>query len=109
MCREHSLIVELDGGQHAEQEEQDSRRTRWLEAHGFRVLRFWNNEVMDNLDGVLQTIEAALFPSPRPSPEGEGAVGRAGCIIPANAPSTPSPSGEGASASKRVKGNRRAR
>jgi very-short-patch-repair endonuclease len=72
MCREHSLIVELDGGQHANQGEQDIRRTRWLEAQGFRVLRFWNNEVMENLAGVLQTIEAALFPSPRPSPEGEG-------------------------------------
>jgi very-short-patch-repair endonuclease len=48
-----------DGGQHADSEA-DLRRTRWLEDQGFRVLRFWNNEVLRNTDGVLETILAAI-------------------------------------------------
>jgi very-short-patch-repair endonuclease len=58
-----SLVVEVDGGQHAESEA-DLRRTRWLEDQGFRVLRFWNNEVLSNTGGVLDTIMAAADPSP---------------------------------------------
>jgi very-short-patch-repair endonuclease len=46
------LIVEIDGGQHAEQQNYDQRRSHWLESQGFRVLRFWNNEVLLNIDGV---------------------------------------------------------
>ena len=57
------LIVEVDGGQHAESADADSERTRFLNAEGYRVLRFWNNEVMQNLDGVL-TVVAAARPSP---------------------------------------------
>jgi very-short-patch-repair endonuclease len=45
VCLEKKLIIELDGGQHIEQEEYDSRRTHWLEEQGFRVLRFWNHDV----------------------------------------------------------------
>jgi very-short-patch-repair endonuclease len=56
------LIIELDGGQHAEQVEADEKRTRALEAVGFIVLRFWNANVFTNLDGVLETIHAALKP-----------------------------------------------
>jgi len=56
------LIIELDGGQHAEQVEADERRTRELEAVGFIVLRFWNADVFSNLDGVLETIHATLKP-----------------------------------------------
>jgi len=55
---EAKLIVELDGGQHSEGT--DAERTRFLEAQGYRVLRFWNNDVVDNFDGVLSTICAAL-------------------------------------------------
>jgi very-short-patch-repair endonuclease len=54
----------VDGGQHAHSET-DSRRTRWLEGQGFRVLRFWNNEVLNNSSGVLDAIMAA---STNPSP-----------------------------------------
>lgn len=54
------LIVEVDGSQHAENAEQDAKRTRFLEGEGYRVLRFWNNEVMGNLDGVLTVIASAL-------------------------------------------------
>jgi very-short-patch-repair endonuclease len=51
-------VVEIDGGQHAEAESQDhdKQRTTWLESQGFRVLRFWNNEVLTNLEGVLTRI-----------------------------------------------------
>ena len=54
------LIVEVDGSQHGETVEQDAARMRFLEAEGYRVLRFWNNEVLDNLDAVLTVIAAAL-------------------------------------------------
>ena len=57
-CRTAKLIVELDGSQHAAQREADSERTRRIEAQGYRVIRFWNNELTENLDGVLETILA---------------------------------------------------
>ncbi len=60
-CLEAKLIVELDGGQHSE--EKDARRTAFLEAKGFRVLRFWNNEVLQNLEGVLTMVSAVLIAS----------------------------------------------
>jgi very-short-patch-repair endonuclease len=66
------LIVEADGGQHDLNAEKDSVRTAYLEAQGYRVLRFWNNDVLGNLDGVLQVIATALIPHPDPLPEGEG-------------------------------------
>ena len=59
-CLAAKLIVELDGGQHADNEEADAARTAWLEGQGFRVLRFWNNDVLANTDGVLEEILAAL-------------------------------------------------
>lgn len=55
------LIVELDGGQHTE--ESDGLRQAWLEQQGYRVLRFWNNEVVENLNGVLAVIVGALTPA----------------------------------------------
>src|SRR5277367_3600581 len=51
------LVIELDGGQHAEQMKRDAVRTRFLESEGYRVLRFWNNDVMNNIDGVLEMIQ----------------------------------------------------
>ena len=69
-CLSVSLVVEVDGGQHgvADGRSQDARRTRWLEAQGYRVMRFWNNEVSDNLEGVLAVIlEAATRDDPSPS------------------------------------------
>ena len=50
------LIIELDGSQHLEQAEYDEERTRYLETRGYKVLRFWNNDVMNHLESVLQTI-----------------------------------------------------
>ena len=53
---EHRLVVEIDGGQHntPQGRQHDLRRTAWLESQGFRVLRFWNNQVLTNLEGVLE-------------------------------------------------------
>jgi len=77
LCPDAGLIVELDGGQHGEQMAYDEARTRKLQEEGYRVLRFWNNEVLKNTDSVLEAILEALAspdPSPRPSPRrGEGA------------------------------------
>ena len=68
-CRAHRLIVELDGSQHAESAH-DLVRDAYLRSRGFRILRFWNAEVYTNMDGVLETILAALderAPSPLPA------------------------------------------
>ena len=54
------LIVELDGSQHLEQEDYDRERTAFLESKGYRVLRFWNHQVMNEIEGVLQVIGDAL-------------------------------------------------
>ena len=72
VCLEKKLIIELDGGQHAEQVEYDSTRDGWLGAHGFRIIRFWNNDVLENSDGVQQKILTALQGTPflNPSPQG---------------------------------------
>ena len=61
MCApRRKLIIELDGGQHLEQQEYDEERTKYLEARGYRVLRFWNNDVMNNTEAILQVIWSAL-------------------------------------------------
>ena len=70
-CSERGLVVELDAGQHAVRLETDGRRTEFLAARGFRVLRFWDNEVFKNIEGVLHVIAQALMnshPDPLPSP-----------------------------------------
>ena len=54
------LIIELDGSQHLEQEEYDAERTAFLQSKGYRVLRFWNNDVMNDIDSVLTVIWDAL-------------------------------------------------
>jgi len=80
-CIEAALVVEIDGGQHQGRREQDDVRTAFLKGAGYRVLRFWNNDVLSNTDGVLQSVLEALSPSPLPSPrsrgEGVGARGTA--------------------------------
>jgi very-short-patch-repair endonuclease len=72
VCLEKRLIIELDGGQHVEQLKYDTERDAWLRAQGFSVLRFWNNEVLQNSDGVKQVIFKALQSTPflNPSPQG---------------------------------------
>ncbi len=77
VCFEQKLIVEIDGGQHFESAE-DSVRDAELGILGFNVLRFWNNDVMQNLESVLIMILQRLqvtSPSPQPSPtRGEGVL-----------------------------------
>ena len=72
-CLERRIVVEVDGGQHAEAADYDARRTRSLEQAGFVVLRFWNNEVFKDIEGVVDmiwnTAAARRNPSPpKPSP-----------------------------------------
>ena len=69
VCAEAGLVIELDGGQHASAVVYDEARTRALERSGFRVLRFWNSDVLTNIEGVLQSI-AGVLPSPAPAGEG---------------------------------------
>jgi very-short-patch-repair endonuclease len=59
------LVVELDGGSHMGQAEYDLERTRYLESQGYRVIRFWNDQVMNDLEGVIRVITAALPTVPR--------------------------------------------
>ncbi|MBB4040202.1 very-short-patch-repair endonuclease [Microvirga flocculans] len=88
-CLKARLIIELDGGQHAEDEvaARDEHRTRWLESEGYRVMRFWNAELSKNMPGVLDTIYAGLYGSPQsealalstpPRPDGRPSLSRAG-------------------------------
>jgi len=78
VCKDALLIVELDGSQHAEERaEHDAIRTRKLTKLGYRVLRFWNNDVTGNLEGVLIAILEACKQDPHPDPlplAGEGAL-----------------------------------
>ena len=78
-CFEHHLVIEVDGGQHADQTAADQRRVAFLHSRGYRILRFWDNKVLENLNGVLEKIARALDevkhknkPSPEPSPSGRG-------------------------------------
>jgi len=66
VCQERKLVIEADGSQHSENIS-DARRDRWLEAQGYIVLRFWNNEINENLDGVLMAILKALSQNPLPT------------------------------------------
>ena len=75
LCEAARLIVEVDGGQHDEQWRYDAQRTACLRANGYEVIRFWNNDVMYNLDGVMEKLSDVLAKrtlSPSPSPKGEG-------------------------------------
>ena len=68
------LIVEVDGGQHSWQGDEDAERTRYLEGLGFTVPRFWNNDVLERTEGVVEAIASVLarLPSPGPSRERKG-------------------------------------
>jgi very-short-patch-repair endonuclease len=88
-CLKARLLIELDGGQHSQDEAaaKDEARTRWLEREGYRVVRFWNAELSENLNGVLDTLYAALYGSPHseavalptpPRPDGRPSPSRGG-------------------------------
>jgi very-short-patch-repair endonuclease len=71
-CLEKRMIIEVDGGQHAEDANYDSVRDGWLRERGFVVLRFWNHEVLKNIDGITEVIAKNLQSTPflNPSPQG---------------------------------------
>ena len=75
VCVERKLIIEVDGGQHANKVQEDASRSGYLRNKGYRLLRFWNNQVLKETEAVLDMILAALdddTPSPRPSPPNLG-------------------------------------
>ena len=76
VCVERLLIVELDGGQHAEQVGYDQQRDAWWRGQGYTILRFWNNEVMQQLEEVMEQIRITIISQPSPPaplpPAGEG-------------------------------------
>lgn len=72
-CPDRGLVVELDSGQHAERRSADHHRTRYLESAGYRVVRFWDHEVLDSMDAILEEIVRLLRdPHPSLSLEGRG-------------------------------------
>lgn len=83
-CPSAKVVVELDGGQHARQESEDTVRTAELARHGYRVIRFWNNDVLGNLEGVLASIVRELGErptSPRASPPPGAERGQGGVML----------------------------
>ena len=70
VCKERDLVIEIDGGHHQEQRASDQSRTEWLSSCGYGVIRYWNNQVLDDIDSVLEsirvTLEAGTSSSPQP-------------------------------------------
>ena len=75
ICFEKRLVIEVDGGQHLVEKSKDKQRDQYLRKHGFEILRFWNHEVLMNIEGVLEVIRRSCLehppPNPLPSREGE--------------------------------------
>jgi very-short-patch-repair endonuclease len=74
VCFEQRLIIELDGGQHAVQQDYDKSRSEWLQSQGFKVIRFWNHDVMNNIEGIKEVIASNLT-SPHPDLPPHGGKG----------------------------------
>ena len=74
VCHEKRVIIEVDGGQHSENAQQDKIRDKWLGKQGYIILRFWNNEVLTNMEGVLEVIRdnCKSHPPLNPLPSREG-------------------------------------
>jgi very-short-patch-repair endonuclease len=70
-CHERRLVIEVDGGGHAmpDQTDRDAARTAFLNSRGYRVLRFWNHEVLEEIDAVMESIHAALGEEGTPNPD----------------------------------------
>ncbi len=66
-CLERRLLIEVDGGQHDLRQQYDVERTRWLESRGYRMLRFWNPDVLRRTDDVVESIQLALLESSTPT------------------------------------------
>ncbi len=75
-CHEAALVIEVDGGQHGDDRGRDEKRTDFLRNRGLKVIRFWNNEILREIEAVLEKIWQEIHsPSPRPSPKGRGRNG----------------------------------
>lgn len=81
VCREKRIIIEIDGGQHNEIQniEYDNKRTEFLKSEGFQVIRFWNNDVDNNMDGIYERLKEVFkiddkITPPKPSPSREGDI-----------------------------------
>jgi very-short-patch-repair endonuclease len=74
VCRERRLVIEIDGGQHADSK-RDQIRDSWLKEHNYQVLRFWNNDVLRNTNGVLEVIAQSLRVESPPPPTPLSALG----------------------------------
>jgi len=85
-CHAKRVIVEVDGGQHGMRSAADEERTRVLVANGYRVLRYWNSDVLANINGVLEDIQNAITTTPTRGPQRASALG---------CPANPSPQGGG--------------
>ena len=72
VCFENRIIIEVDGGQHAEEGEKDISRDSYLKEYGFKILRFWNNEVLNDTIGVLETIREYCLSHPPLTPPVKG-------------------------------------
>ena len=68
VCQQKRMVIEVDGGQHSTEKERDNERDKWLEGKGYKVLRFWNNEVLANTEGVLDIIRDCLNHPPLTPP-----------------------------------------
>ena len=80
VCRKRNIIIEIDGGHHIDQQDYDTVRTEWLQSQGFEVIRYWDNDVLTQLDSVLESIGNALEKcgkQPSPSPAASSANGSA--------------------------------
>jgi very-short-patch-repair endonuclease len=69
VCIGRKLIIELDGSQHIEQQEYDAERSMYLQSQGYQVLRFWNDDVMNNINSVIKAIQLKLENKPQEKPD----------------------------------------
>ena len=72
VCFDNKIVIEVDGGQHAVDKEKDIERDNYLKKHGFKVLRFWNNDVLTNIGGVLEKIRENCLSHPPLTPPVKG-------------------------------------
>jgi very-short-patch-repair endonuclease len=72
VCFQKRIIIEVDGGQHAENKRKDTQRDSWLRQNGFKILHFWNNDILKNIDGVLEVIAQESIVHPPLTPPIKG-------------------------------------
>jgi very-short-patch-repair endonuclease len=71
VCIGKKLVIELDGSQHIDQQEYDIERTKYLQSQGYEVVRFWNDDVMKDVNGVIKAIQLKLENEPQEKPDGQ--------------------------------------